>query len=167
MKLTRTGNAFTAEYSSDGRAWTTVCANATIPMATSAYIGLAVSSGNPELTATGVFSDIATTGDVTREWQLAAIGGAGPQTGNVPQNLYVRIEDGAGKHASVVHPDAEAVLASEWQTWHIALADVRAAGVDVAAVRKMVIGVGDRKNPRSGGTGRIYIDDIRLTKRLP
>jgi hypothetical protein len=31
----------------------------------------------------------------------------------------------------------------------------------------MVIGVGDRKNPQPGGTGRIYLDDIRLTKQLP
>jgi hypothetical protein len=59
------------------------------------------------------------------------------------------------------------VLATEWRKWHIALADVRAAGVDVAAVQKMVIGVGERNNPKPGGTGRIYIDDIRLTKRMP
>ena len=69
--------------------------------------------------------------------------------------------------AAVVHPDAQAVLATEWQKWHTALGEVRAAGVDVAAVQKMVIGVGDRKNPKPGGTGRIYIDDIRLTKRMP
>jgi hypothetical protein len=69
--------------------------------------------------------------------------------------------------AAVVHPDAEAVLATEWQKWHISLGEARAAGVDVAAVKKMVIGVGDRQNPKPGGTGRIYIDDIRLTKRMP
>jgi hypothetical protein len=81
--------------------------------------------------------------------------------------LYAGIEDSAGRITVVVHPDAKAVLATEWQKWQIALADVRAAGVDVAAVKKMVIGVGDRKNPKPGGTGRIYIDDIRLTKRMP
>jgi hypothetical protein len=86
---------------------------------------------------------------------------------NSPEPLYVGIEDSAGRMAMVVHPDAEAVLATEWQKWHIALGEVRAAGVDVAAVKKMVIGVGDRKNPQPGGTGRIYIDDIRLTKRMP
>ena len=86
---------------------------------------------------------------------------------NAREPLYVGIEDSAGRIAVVVHPDADAVLATEWQKWHIALADVRAAGVDVAAVNKMVIGVGDRQNPQPGGTGRIYIDDIRLTKRMP
>jgi len=86
---------------------------------------------------------------------------------NSPDPLYVGIEDSAGRIAVVVHPDAGAVLATEWQKWHIALGEVRAAGVNVAAVQKMVIGVGDRKNPKPGGTGRIYIDDIRLTKRMP
>jgi len=84
-----------------------------------------------------------------------------------PDRLYVGIEDSGGRMAVVVHPDADAVLATEWQKWHIALGEVRAAGVDVAAVKKMVIGVGDRNNPKPGGTGRIYIDDIRLTKRMP
>jgi hypothetical protein len=28
----------------------------------------------------------------------------------------------------------------------------------------MYIGVGDRTNPAAGGAGRIYIDDIRLTR---
>jgi len=40
-------------------------------------------------------------------------------------------------------------------------------GVDVASAKKVFIGVGDRDNPQHGSTGRIYIDDIRLTKRIP
>ncbi len=86
---------------------------------------------------------------------------------NSREPFYVGIEDSAGRGAVVVHPDAEAVRTTEWQKWHIALADMRAVGVDVVAVKQMAIGVGDRKNPKPGGTGRIYIDDIRLTKRMP
>jgi hypothetical protein len=37
----------------------------------------------------------------------------------------------------------------------------------MAAATKMAIGVGDRYSPQPGGTGKIYIDDIRLTKRMP
>jgi hypothetical protein len=88
-----------------------------------------------------------------------------PDNGRDP--LYVGIEDSAGRIAVVTHPDAEAVLATEWQKWHVTLADLQAVGVDVASVKKMYIGVGDRKNPKPGGTGTIYIDDIRLTKRMP
>jgi hypothetical protein len=89
---------------------------------------------------------------------------------NGRQPLYVGIEDSAGQIAVVVHPDADAVLATEWQKWHIPLADVRAVGADVATVKKMVIGFGDPSTAlgagrEPGGTGTIYIDDIRLTKR--
>ena len=77
------------------------------------------------------------------------------------------IEDNAGRVAVVTHPDADAVQATEWRKWHIALADLQAAGVDVASVSKMIIGLGDRGNAREGGSGLIYIDDIFLTNRMP
>jgi len=81
--------------------------------------------------------------------------------------LYVAIQDSAGHIARVTHPDANAVLATKWQNWHIPLADLQAQGVDATAVRKMIIGIGDRDNPQPGGTGLIYIDDIWITKRMP
>jgi hypothetical protein len=86
---------------------------------------------------------------------------------NMPDPLYVGIEDSTGRMAAVVHADAKAAMARQWRKWHIDLAEVQAAGVDLAAVRRMVIGVGDRNNPNPGGAGTIYIDDIRLTKRVP
>jgi hypothetical protein len=89
------------------------------------------------------------------------------QADNSQERLYVAIEDGAGHIAVATHPDPNAVLATQWQKWQIPLADLRTAGVDVAAVKKMVIGVGDRNSPYPGGTGKIYIDDIRLTKGMP
>ena len=117
------------------------------------------------------YSEAERTWEIPQDW---SIGEADTLTlyfrgkaGNGRDPLYVGIEDSAGRIAVVVHPDADAVLATEWQKWHIALADVRAGGVDIASVKKMYIGVGDRKNPKPGGTGRIYIDDIRLTKRMP
>jgi hypothetical protein len=85
---------------------------------------------------------------------------------NGRDSLYVRIEDSAGRIAVVTHPDADAVLTTEWQKWHIPLADLRVARVDVMAVKKMYIGVGDRENPQPGGAGRIYIDDIQVVRRI-
>jgi hypothetical protein len=46
VKLVRNGSLFTAYFSPDGVAWTQVGTTQTISMATNAYIGLAVSSGN-------------------------------------------------------------------------------------------------------------------------
>jgi hypothetical protein len=88
------------------------------------------------------------------------------EANNNPEPLYVAIQDSAGQIAVVAHPDAGAVFVTEWQQWDIAFSDLQATGVDVASVKKMYIGVGDRDNPQPGGTGRIYIDDIRLTKRM-
>ena len=59
------------------------------------------------------------------------------------------------------------MLATEWQKWHISLADWQTDGVDVAQVKNMVIGVGDRDYSHPIGWGRIYIDDIMLTNRMP
>jgi len=89
------------------------------------------------------------------------------ETGNGRDPLYVAIEDSAGGIAVVPHPDPNAALATQWQKWQIPLADLRTAGVDPAVVKTMVIGVGDRNNSKPGGTGKIYVDDIRLTKRMP
>jgi len=86
---------------------------------------------------------------------------------NHPERLYVAIEDSAGQIAVVVHPDAEALSATEWQKWHIPLANLQADGVDVSSIKKMIIGVGDRENPQPGGEGLAYFDDIMLTNRMP
>jgi hypothetical protein len=87
------------------------------------------------------------------------------QADNGPSPLYVAIEDSAGRVAVVVHPNANAVLSTEWRQWHIDLADLQAAGVDVAWVTSLIIGVGNRDDPKPNGVGLIYIDDIWLTKR--
>ena len=48
-----------------------------------------------------------------------------------------------------------------WTQWKVPLSSF--TGVNLAKVKKLYIGVGDRKTPVKGGTGRIYIDDIRVT----
>jgi hypothetical protein len=44
------------------------------------------------------------------------------------------------------------------------LSDFSTAGVNLARIKKMSIGAGDRAAPVKGGAGRIYLDDIRLTR---
>jgi hypothetical protein len=60
----------------------------------------------------------------------------------------------------VTHPDAQATLALDWQPWRIPLREFDSAGVDLAAVQKMYIGVGDPANPTAGTVGLLFIDDI-------
>jgi len=86
---------------------------------------------------------------------------------NGPGQLYLSIEDDAGQVAVVIHPNPDAVLAAEWQQWNIPLPDLIADGIDVTAIRKLNIGVGDPDNPQPGGIGIIYVDDIRVTNHTP
>jgi len=87
--------------------------------------------------------------------------------GNSPDRFYVAVEDSAGRIAVVAHPDAGALLVTEWQRWLVPFADFAGLGVDMASVKKLIIGIGDRDNPYPGGYGIIYIDDITLANGMP
>ena len=78
--------------------------------------------------------------------------------------VYVALEDNAGHTAVVTHPDANACKRTNWLEWKIPLSSFSDAGVKLTAVKTMSIGVGDRNATAPGGTGKLYIDDIRLTK---
>jgi hypothetical protein len=75
--------------------------------------------------------------------------------------LYVAVQDHQNRIAVVRHPDREALLADGWQVWTIPLE--RFAGVDLTHVQRLIMGVGDRNNPRRGGNSVVYIDDIGLS----
>ena len=120
------------------------------------YIGLAVTSHNIRMPAIAEFSDVSFTGTVTGQWQVKAIGAEQPS--NDPAPLYVSLEDSARHTAVVTHTDPIAVLATDWQKWTIPL--IQFGGVNAAEISKMYIGVGDRDNPKAGGSGLIYIDYI-------
>jgi hypothetical protein len=81
--------------------------------------------------------------------------------GNQATPLYVAVEDSAKKSAAVTYPDPAIVGASEWTEWKIPLSSL--TGVNLAKVKKLYIGVGDKDAPATGGAGRIYIDDIYVT----
>ena len=161
VKLTRTGDAFTAQYSADAKTWTDVkntdgtVVSTTIAMTGPVYIGLCVTSHNQTAVTTAVLSGAATTGNVTGSWQVLAIGDD-PQPANSPADLYVVVEDSAGKKATATDPAL--VTAAAWTQWKIPLSNF--AGVNLAKVKKLTIGVGNRTSPAPGGTGKLYFDDL-------
>ncbi len=163
VRLTRAGNVFTGEYSADGVTWSKITttdgttSSATVTMPSSVYIGFVVSSHTTGVSAVAQFSEIKTTGTVTGQWKVADIGV--DHAGNDPAPLYVAIEDNTGQKVAVTHPDPAAVNATDWTEWKIPLSDF--AGVNPAKVKKLYIGVGDKS---AVGHGKIYIDDIRVTK---
>jgi hypothetical protein len=79
---------------------------------------------------------------------------------NASEKLYVSLTDQSGKTGTVMYPTAGPVAMSAWTRWQVLLSEFSAAGVNLGAVKKVVIGLGDRANPKAGGAGRLYIDDI-------
>jgi hypothetical protein len=82
--------------------------------------------------------------------------------GNAPAQVYVALEDASKKVGVATYPDKTLTGVTQWTEWKIPLNSF--AGVNLAKVKKMSIGVGDRTSPAAGGSGRLYIDDIRVTR---
>jgi hypothetical protein len=85
---------------------------------------------------------------------------------NDVEPLYVVLEDTSGANSVSNYGDLGQELSditvAEWRQWDIALQDFNDGGVNIKDVNKVYIGLGDRDNPVAGGTGVLYIDDIRL-----
>jgi len=173
VRITRTGNVFKAERSADGKTWTQQGADQTITMTAGVYIGLAVTSHNAAQTTIAELSNVTTTGTVTGSWQALGIGAAMPS--NDPASLYLTIQDKAGKSKTVVNADASATIVTAWTEWRIPLVGQPPSavneggsppgagglqGVNLSAIKKITIGVGDKANPKAGGAGMLYLDDI-------
>jgi len=165
VKLARTGNTFTAHHSVDGITWVEIAVTPalTITMANDVYIGLAVTSHAADVVCGAKFSNVSSTGGVSGPWQVAEIGVTQVQ-GNTPETCYVAVQDSGGKLKVVSHPDPAAIATGNWEEWNIPLSQFTSAGVSLNSVKKIIIGVGDRISPKAGSAGKLYIDDIRLTR---
>ncbi|MHC4520309.1 MAG: hypothetical protein ACYTAS_17110, partial [Planctomycetota bacterium] len=161
VKVERAGNDFSGYVSADGETWAQIGTARTVAMSDPVLIGLALTSHNANRATSAEFSNVSTTGNVTGAWEIAEIGVAQP-TGNDLEPLYVALEDGAGNVAVVTNPDATAVGQSRWTEWLIPYSAL--SGINFNNVRTLFIGVGDRDNPTSGGTGTVFVDDIGYGK---
>jgi hypothetical protein len=155
VRLTRSGNTFTADYSANGTVWTTL-GSVDMPMLTDVYIGLCLTSHNTAATCTAEFSNVTLPSTATGDWQSQDIG----IQSNVPEGLYVAVQDAASNIAVVKHPDPGSSAIGTWTKWDIPLSEF--VGVNMKDVKKLVIGVGDKAATQAGGAGDLYIDDIGL-----
>jgi regulation of enolase protein 1 (concanavalin A-like superfamily) len=64
IRVVRTGNALSGSYSVDGTTWT-LLGTTTVTMTSRVYVGLALTSHNPSVSASATFSNVAVTGAVT------------------------------------------------------------------------------------------------------
>jgi hypothetical protein len=88
------------------------------------------------------------------------------KAGSKAAPAYVQLMDASSK-TGMVTAEASSVSAAKWMEWKIPLSEFAAAGVNLARIKTMVIGVGDKANPAVGGTGVLYIDDIGLAQPAP
>jgi hypothetical protein len=156
VKIERVGNTLNGYTSPDGNSWTIV-GSQDITMTAPVYIGICVTAHLATEQRTVQFDGIKTTGNVTGAWQGAVIDS--PQF-NSPQNLYVAVQDSAGKVAVVT--DATVVNSATWVEVRMPLSSF--SGVSMTKVKKLFIGVGDRTSPAADGTGMLFIDEIRVIK---
>jgi hypothetical protein len=70
------------------------------------------------------------------------------------------LQDSAGNSAIVNHPDPAATTIDVYTQWDIPLIDF--TGVNLQAITKISIGVGNRGSTQPGSAGDLYIDDIGL-----
>ena len=114
-----------------------------------------VPSRNVNQTCTANFSEVSLPATATGEWSYGDIG----IQSNIAEQLYVVLTDSAGiSSPAVTYPDA--TIIDVWTPWNIPLTSF--TGVNMQAITKLSIGVGDRANPQLGSAGDLYIDDIGL-----
>ena len=165
VKLERSiSGMFTVSHSADGTSWAAVAGTnpTNIQMASTVYIGLAVTSHDAGLTCQGVFSNVTTTGNVTGQWTNEDIG----ILSNATEPLYAAISNATGAAAVVAHDDPGAATIDTWTEWVINLQRFADHGINLANVDKIAIGLGSNSGAASsGGSGVLYLDDLRLYRQ--
>ena len=84
------------------------------------------------------------------------------------ERMYVGLEDssGPGSYGEVRYgdygEDMNDIKIAEWQEWNTDIRDFNDGDVDLADIKKIYIGFGDRDNGYLGGRGVVYFDDVTL-----
>jgi hypothetical protein len=129
-------------------------------MGAAVYVGLAVTSRNADATCQAVFSNVSITGNVSQQqWMDQDIG----IMSNDPEPIYIAISNSTGTPAVVYNDDPNAAATNIWTEWVIPLQDFEDQGLILTDVDRIAIGIGTKGNITTpGGSGKMYIDDIRL-----
>jgi hypothetical protein len=152
VKVERKGNQFTASYSTDGgqpvQPDTARARSDPVPERSPKHRHIGMASSHNAAAASS-----------------SSQGGATGAVASMDRGVSDRIQTAAGlymvKRTRSVrrnHPDPAATAVPTWTQWRIAFSDL--AGINLAAVKKLTIGAGDKANPKAGAAGMLYIDDI-------
>ncbi|MHC4331843.1 MAG: hypothetical protein ACYSWW_27385, partial [Planctomycetota bacterium] len=79
---------------------------------------------------------------------------------NVAERMYIALNG----NAVVYNDDPDAAQTGRWTEWVIDLQAFADQGVDLTNVNTIAIGFGTKGSPAAGGSGTLFIDDIRLRR---
>ncbi|MBN2315377.1 MAG: hypothetical protein JXM79_15720 [Sedimentisphaerales bacterium] len=85
-------------------------------------------------------------------------------TANAAEPLYVAVSNATGGPAIATYNDPSAVTTTIWTQWIVPLQTFADQGINLLNVDKIAIGLGSKGGASAGGTGTLYIDDIRLNR---
>ncbi len=80
---------------------------------------------------------------------------------NIAGQMYLVVTDSAGASTKLINANSAITTADAWTEWVLSLDEIKAAGVNTAAVSKLVIGVANLAG-QPKATGVLAIDDIRV-----
>jgi hypothetical protein len=150
---------FTAYHSANGSTWERLGTPERIQMAKDTYIGLAVTAHNATATCEAIFSNVTITGSVSGQWANQDIG----IISNDAEPIYVAVSNTGGIYAVVYHDDPNAAQLDTWTEWIIPLQEFADQAVDLTDIDRIAIGFGTKDSTTtSGGSGKMFFDDIRL-----
>jgi hypothetical protein len=113
------------------------------------------------------YSEVEMTLSSRRDWTAEGVGVLSVWfqgvASNAAESLYVALNS----NAVVTHGNPNAAQIEAWTEWTIDLKLFADQGVNLANVNTIAVGLGNKKNPLAGGSGVIYIDDIRLYRSAP
>ena len=103
-----------------------------------------------------------------RDWTLAGVAELSlwfrGSSGSAAEPMYVAVSNSAGAPAVVTYDDPGASTIRTWTQWQVPLQALTDQGINLANVDKIAIGLGSKGGAAAGGTGMIYVDDIRLSR---
>ena len=159
LRLTRTGNSFSAQHSADGVTWEEMHSSSpvTLLMLDPVVIGLAVTS-HTGVPTVAEFSNITVTGNVSAGWRLEEMTVEQPDQGAA--SVYLTVTDSAGQSLKVSHPDPAATLLTDWTLLSVTISDL--SGLNVSSIRSITLGV-----EGAGATGKIFADYLHVSIDSP
>jgi len=160
VKIERDLSGYFRAYSSaNGSTWQIQGVAESIQMSSNVYIGLALTSHDAALTCQAVFTSVTFTGTVSSQWMNQDV----EIESNDAEPLYVAVSNTTGNPVVVVHDDPAAAQVDTWTEWVIPLSSFDDQVINLTNVDRIAIGLGTRGNMTiPGGSGKMYIDDIRL-----